>query len=208
MKLHHSPLSSSSRRVTLTARILGIELEHNLLDLRDQKACGALIARNPNSKIPVLEDGDFVLWESHAIMSYLCARTPGQTLAPTETRARADLDRWLFWSSAHLSVAVGGLGWENIWKKMVTGEGPDAEQVKRHEILFHQFATVLDNHLATRTWISGPTLSLADLSIAATLMYGRAAKLPLASYAHILAYQQRVAALDAWQRTEPPAFAW
>src|SRR5678815_5249851 len=95
MKLHYGTLSSSSRRVTIVASILGIPLELHPVDLRDKAARAALERKNPNSKIPVLEDGDFVLWESNAIMQYLCEKTPGQTLLPSEVRARADVQRWL-----------------------------------------------------------------------------------------------------------------
>src|SRR5689334_4397903 len=121
MKLHHGKLSSSSRRVTITAAILGIELEDHFVALGDRESRAQLERINPNSKIPVLQDGDFVLWESNAIMQYLCELTPGQTLYPSELRARANVQRWLNWSSAHWSTAIGFLGWENVWKKFATG---------------------------------------------------------------------------------------
>lgn len=205
MKLHYGKLSSSSRRVTIAARLLGISLDENHVDLRDPAARTALVKLNPNSKVPVLEDGDFVLWESNAINVYLCEKTHGQTLYPSELHARADVNRWLAWSAAHWSVACGGLGWENVWKKLVTGAGPDAEAVKRSETLFAQFATVLDGHLAKRTWIVGDRVTLADIAIATPLMYTRLAKLPVRPYANIQAWFARVRELPAWQATETPA---
>lgn len=204
MKLHFAKLSSSSRRVTITAAMLGIDLELNAVDLRDGESRAALARINPNTKVPVLEDGDFVLWESTAIMQYLCERVPGQTLYPSEGRARADVTRWLSWSQAHWSTAIGGLGWENVWKKFVSGADPDLEQVKRHEAVFHQFATVLDGHLASRTWIAGEAVTLADIAIATPLMYTRLARLPVRPFAHVQAWFARVQQLPAWQSTEPP----
>ena len=204
MKLHYGKLSSSSRRVTITAQMLGIELELHAVDLRDREARAALEQLNPNTKIPVLEDGDFVLWESTAIMIYLCERTPGQDLYPAQARARADVNRWLSWSQAHWSVGIGGLGWENIWKKFVTGADPDPEQVKRHEGVFAQFATVLDGHLARRTWLVGDEVTLADIAIATPLMYTKWARLPIRPFTHVQEWFARVQALPAWQATEPP----
>lgn len=204
MKLHYGKLSSSSRRVTMTARLLGISLEENSVDLRDRTHRAALEKLNPNSKVPVLEDDGFVLWESNAIMQYLCERTPGQTLYPSEPRARAEVHRWLSWSAAHWSPAIGGLGWENVWKKLAVGGDPDPEQVKRHETMFVQFATVLDAHLANRTWMVGDALTLADLAIATPLMMTRLAKLPVRSYSHVQAWFGRIQELPAWQATEPP----
>ena len=45
----------------------------------------AYAASNPNRLVPLLEDGDFVLWESNAIVRYLCARY-GPTLYPQDLR--------------------------------------------------------------------------------------------------------------------------
>ena len=204
MKLYFNKLSSSSRRVTITAALLGVQLEEHSVDLRDRAAREALERFNANSKVPVLVDGDFVLWESSAIMQYLCEKTPGQSLYPSEPRARADVHRWLSWCAAHWSTAAGFLGWENIWKKVTTGADPDPEQVKRFEAMFAQFATVLDRHLADRTWLVGESLTIADIAIATPLMGTRAARLPVRPFANIQTWFARVQELPAWRQTEPP----
>ena len=200
MKLYGANGSSSSRRVSLSIAQLGIPVELERIDLMKDRA--KLVPINPNSKIPVLVDDDFVLWESHAIMMYLCERTPGQTLYPSEPRARADVQRWLFWTSAHLSTAVGGVSFERLWKKLITGQSPDETAIANHTRFVHQFAKVLDDHLANRTWISGDALSLADLSVAATLMYAERTELPIGSYRNVQALRERVRELPAWKQTE------
>ena len=60
---------------------------------------------NPNSKYPVLSDGDFVLYESHAIMKYLVESykaTADSTLYPSELRSRAVLDQIMDWHHTNL----------------------------------------------------------------------------------------------------------
>lgn len=203
MRLYHHPVSSSARRAVLAAIHLGAPVELvtlNLLDADDRKR---LLAINPNNKVPVLVDGDFILWESCAIMQYLAERTPGQTVYPTEARARADVNRWLFWSSQHFSPALGILGYENFVKAMIGAGAPDPVEVRRGETLVAQVAGILDAHLAGREWISGPALTLADLAIGATLMHNEVAKIPVAHYAHLQAWFGRVQALEAWRRTAP-----
>jgi glutathione S-transferase len=207
MKVYGSPRSSSSRRVLLTARHLGIDVEIVETDLRQPEVRAMLAERNPNNKIPVLEDGDFRLWESHAIMQYLCDRTPGHALYPSDAKLRADVNRWLFWSSAHMSPAAGGIAFERIWKQFRGGGGPDPVLLAYHERFFHQFAKVADDHLAKRTWFVGDAVTLADYSVAATLMYHQPAQLPLDGYKHVLAWLGRVRELPAWLATEP-AGAW
>jgi glutathione S-transferase len=203
VKLYGASGSSSSRRVSLTVAQLGLDIEHETIDLMKDRP--RLAKLNPNSKIPVLVDGDFILWESHAIMQYLCERAPGQTLLPSEPRARAEVQRWLFWTSAHLAPAAGGIAFERMWKKLVTGQGPDETAIANHSRLVHQFAKVLDDQLAGRTWIAGDRLSLADLSVAATLMYAERAELPIEGYPNVQALRARVRELPAWKQTEP---AW
>jgi len=87
-------------------RHLGVDLEVVTINLADQAMRAKVAALNPNSKIPVFVEGDFVLWESNAINQYLCDVTRPD-LIPTEPRAKAEVNRWLFWQTAHMSPAVG-----------------------------------------------------------------------------------------------------
>ena len=207
MKLHYGPLSSSSRRVRITAKLLGINLEEISVDLRDPAHRTELVKLNPNSKVPVLVDGNFVLWESIAIMQYFCDHTPSQKLYPTDARERAEVNRWLSWAQAHWAPAIGGISWENVWKKMAIGGAPDPDQVKRQETFFHQFAAVLDGHLTNRLWLAGETLTLADIAVGVPLMMTKLARLPLRPYEHVQAWFARLQALPEWQATEPPQLA-
>ncbi len=204
MRLYCNPFSSSARRAVLAVHQLGAPVELVLLgNLMESGTRAQLTALNPNSKIPVLEHGEFRLWESNAIMQYLADLTPGQTIYPTELRARADVNRWLFWAAQHWGPALGALTWER-WMKPMFGMGDgDPHEIARGERDFTQFAKVLDAHLAGREWISGPGLTIADFAIATPLMRTKEASIPIASYPHIAAWFARVEALDAWKKTQP-----
>ena len=203
MKLYHHPISSSSRRVSLVVAHLDLQLDEQLIDLSNPTDRGALVAVNPNNKIPVLVDGDLVLWESHAIMKYLCAKTPGQKLYPSEARGQADVDRWLFWVSAHLGPHVGSICFERLWKGMIGAGDADPAVVARHEGFFHQASKVLEQHLVGREFVVGDAPTLADYSLAPTLMYAERARLPMDPYPNIRAHRARVMRLPAWHATEP-----
>jgi glutathione S-transferase len=202
-RLYGALQSSNTRRVTLLLEHLAIPYELVPLDLRSPTDRGKLLALNPNNKIPVLVHGDFVLWESHAIMQYVCELAPEQTVYPREPRARADIGRWLFWHNAHFAPPLGGLGWENVWKRFVSGEGPDTDQVMRHESVFRSVAKVVDGHLSDRAWLAGETLTIADLSLAATVANAVLYRAPLDPYPHLRAHLDRVRALPAWKTTDP-----
>ncbi|NNC07345.1 glutathione S-transferase family protein [Corallococcus exiguus] len=205
MKLYFHPLSGNSRRVLLVAAHLDIPLERIVVDLTTGKQREtSYLGINPNGRVPVLDDGGFVLWESRAIMVYLAEKTPGQTLLPTDAQGRADVNRWLFWCSSHMAPANTVLVQENFVKQR-TGRGPpDPAEVARGEALFAQTAPVLDSHLAGRTWVTQERLTLADLSLAASFALAGPARLPLEGYANLRAWLGRVQELEAWQRTAPP----
>jgi len=205
MQLYHHPFSASARRVLLAAAHLGVALDLVEINLTSPDDRRRLEEMNANSKVPVLVDGDFVLWESCAIMQYLADGTPGQTVHPQDRAARADVNRWMFWTCQHFAPALGVFGWENVWKKAVTGEDADPRELARGARDVAQVGAVLDKHLSTRRWLVGDAVTLADYAMAAPLMYKEQARLPLDDYPHVLAWFARVLELPAWQRTTP---AW
>lgn len=68
MRLYHHAISSNSRRVMLAAEHMGTPLDLVEVDLFGADDRRRLAEINPNNKLPVLQDGDFTLWESCAIM--------------------------------------------------------------------------------------------------------------------------------------------
>ncbi len=203
MRLFHNAVSSNARRVMLAAIHMGTPLDSTEVNLMDPADRRRLEELNPNSKVPVLQDSDFILWESCAIMQYLADRTYGQTLYPDNVVVRADINRWMFWACQHFSPALGAIVWENIWKGVTGNGGPDPEAIARAALDVQQFATVLDNHLAGRLWVVGDKLSLADFALAAPLMYTEQARLPVTQYVNLQAWYARVQELDAWKQTQP-----
>jgi glutathione S-transferase len=203
MRLYHHPQSSNARRAVMTAIHLDVKADLVFVDLaKGAQRDAAYLRLNPNGKVPVLDDDGFVLWESHAIMQYLADKTPGQTLYPTDIPARADVNRWLFWSAHHFTPAVSVLNWENMVKKIIGAGDPDPRAVKRGEALVTDCAAILDAHLAGKRWVLGEHLTLADYALAAPLMATVPAKLPVTAFASLTQWFGRVRALEAWKKTE------
>lgn len=207
MRLYHHPLSSNARRAVMAALQLAPHLpepvELVLVDLtQGEHRQPDFLRLNPQGKVPVLVDGDFALTESHAIMEYLAERAPGQTLWPADAQARADVNRWMFWSAQHLMPPVSVLNWERFVKGLTGAGAPDAAREAAGEAECRAALTTLDTHLNGRTWVAGDALSLADLALAAPLMHAQTARLPLDGLPHLAAWAARVQALPAWQQTE------
>lgn len=203
MRLYHHPISSCSRRVMLAALHMGTPLELTEVDLLSEQDRRRLVKLNPNNKLPVLQDGEFTLWESCAIMQYLAERTYGQTLYPDNVQRRADINHWMFWAVQHFAPPISVMCYERIWKGLSGRGAADPAELERAGRLLAQFASVLDQHLAGRQWVAGAQLSLADMALAPSLSYIQQAKLPLTQYVHIMAWLGRMTALEAWQQTMP-----
>jgi|SRR5579885_3496092 len=206
MRLYHHPYSFNARRAVMTALHLGSPVELVLVDLaKGEQRQPSFLKLNPNHKVPVLEDDGFVLWESHAIMQYLADKTPGQTLYPVATRARADVNRWLFWSAQHLSPAIGILNWEHVVKGILGLGAPDPAEIRRGEQLVREYAGILDSHLSGHGWISGDALSLADIAIATPFATTIAAKLPVTDLKNVQRWFGEMQNLEVWKKTALPA---
>jgi glutathione S-transferase len=201
MRLYFHPRSSNSRRVLLTAHHLGLDLELVALDLSSgEHRTPEILRLNPNGRVPILDDGGFHLWESHAIMQYLADRSPKQDIYPREVSARADVNRWLFWSANHFAPAAAFIIRERV-SKMILGGTPDPLEIARGEALLASAARVLDSHLAEKQWVAQGRLTLADFALAAPLMHTAAAQLPVAEFEHLQAWFARVRSLDAWTKS-------
>ena len=129
MKLYGFPPSPNTWKVRAAAHQMGIPLELEFVDLtKGAQRKPEYLALNPTGRTPTLVDGDFVLWESTAIMNYLGTRkkTP---LWPEDARARADIARWQSWHQQHWSRGTNTLTFENLIKKVMNLGAPDPNQL-------------------------------------------------------------------------------
>ncbi len=201
MKLYLNPLSPNVRRVRLTAAVLGLVLEEKVIDFaKGEHKSADYLSLNPNGAVPTLVDGDFVLSESRAIMQYLASKKPEAGLLPKDEAGRADVTRWQFWDAAHFAPALEKLAFEKILKGMMGLGDPDQGKITEALGGFRRFAAVLDKRLATHEYIVGDSLSIADLTIAASLMYAKQAEAPVAEFAHLQSWFGRMNELPGYKQ--------
>jgi len=208
MKLHYVVGSPNCRKVHAVVNHLGLaeEIEVEWLDFFEGGTRTAQFAQlNPNTMVPGLRDGDFVLWESNAIMQYLADRSPDETLLPRDPRRRADVVRWQCWELAHYNKALGVLSFETIAKPGFMGAEPDAGLVAWSKQELSRFAAVLDRHMATRTCAVGDTITIADYSLAHLEGFKEQVPFDWSAYPHLNAYYERMRAVPHWAKTAPPS---
>ena len=118
---------------------------------------------NPTGLVPTLIDDGFVLWESNAILRYLChAHAPHSALWPQDPRIRAGIDRWMDWQQTTLnrpqSIVFQGL-------VRIAPEKRDNMAIERALEEVSRAWITIDNQLALDAHVSGEHLSLADIAI-------------------------------------------
>lgn len=197
--LHVFPLSPRAFKVLFAANQLGIEYKMAFVDFakQDQKTPG-FTTLNPNQRMPVLEDDGYVLWESNAIVQYLASLKPESGLLPTDLKARMTAVKWQFWETAHFDPACAIFMFERVVKPLF-GRGESSEsEIKRGEELMARLCPVLDGALQKTRYVAGESLTVADISLGATLVSADQARMPIESYRAIQRWRTDLAALPGW----------
>ena len=203
MILHGFPYSHNNRKVLVTAHALGLPLELNLVNIVAKESFKPeFLKLNPNGLTPVLQDSDFLLWESAAIMQYLCAQVGETPLYPSAPQLRARVDQWLHWNSRHWDPALEPFVVERMVMPL-EGKPTDEAVVARSVIDTGKYAPVLEQQLGQSAYVAGETLTIADIACSALLLYHRFCRLPLNDCPHIWAWFERVTAHPSFAATEP-----
>jgi glutathione S-transferase len=157
--------SINVRKVLWTCVELGLSFE--------QEDCGAgfrspdtaeFRTLNPNAMVPVIRDGDFVLWESNSIIRYLAGRYHGELLYPADPCERARCDQWIDWQASELNRS-----WSYAFLALVrhSPAHQDPQQIAWSSANWSKHMAMVERQLEqTGAFIAGKTFSLADIPIA------------------------------------------
>ena len=118
----------------------------------------AYLALNPNGRVPTIVDDGFVLWESNAIVRYLCARHGMGTLYPPELQRRADMERWMDWQQTTLRPRFHALS--DALQNTLPPNDAALESLKK---ALDDAWKILDAQLAKQPFIAGVNLTMADI---------------------------------------------
>lgn len=159
------PYSSNVIPVIWTAAELGLDFRLNLaggsFGVLDTEGYEKL---NPNRLIPTIRDGDFVLWESHAIVRYLSDRYARGTLCPEDAQTRAVADQWMEWCGTRAFPAVFPLFWDTV---RTEPEKRDMAAVAKKAEVAGALLQILDGHLESSTYVAGETFTMGDIPLGA-----------------------------------------
>lgn len=120
------------------------------------------IALNPNSQIPVLEDGAYVLWESNVITRYLSAKYSTGNLYPADLQERFDAERWMEWQQTTVNPASRNGFWHLI---RLAADQRDPALIAQSNAAVELLMAILDTHLSSHSFMVGERFTMADIPL-------------------------------------------
>jgi glutathione S-transferase len=184
-------------RVLWVAKELGLDFEHLPIEIGDDGAKSSeFLAINPNGRLPVIVDGDFVLFESLAITLYLAKKHSSGQLYPGTLEGEARAWQWSLWAVTEVDRGV------NIWSlhavRLPQAERNQALREDALKVITSPFR-VLDAAVSVQSYLLGEAFTVADLNVAAVI--SRAVDMDLSAWPNLTAWLtrclERPAALQA-----------
>jgi glutathione S-transferase len=154
--------SINVRKVLWTCSEIGLDYEREDWGTGfASTAAPEFLAKNPNGLVPVIEDENGVLWQSHAICRYLAARHGRTDLLPADPRARALVEMWMDWGQTELNNA-----WRYAFTALVWRDPAfqDQERIEASVQAWHGMMRVLEDRLqSTCAHVVDEAFTLADV---------------------------------------------
>lgn len=198
LKIWGRHTSINVQKVLWTCDELGIGYERNDVG----GAFGGLdtpeyLSMNPNGRIPVIDDGGFVLWESNSIVRYLAeTRAPG-ILCPDSPRARADAERWMDWQLCHVLPGMITMFFGLV---RTPPERRDVQAIEEARVKAEQSWRILDRHLLRRSFVTGDTFTFADIPVGTFAYRWLALPIERPALPHLQAWYQRLCRRPAYRK--------
>lgn len=193
--LYNCPPSGNCYKIRLFGSLAGVPLEIHDVDLiAGVQKTAEFTALNPWQQVPVLQDGETVIWDSQAILVYLAEKYGKTSWWPAEPAARARVVEWL-------SISVNEIQ-----------HGPaDARLVKKFDYPLRyddaltasgRTLTIIDRHVATHVWLVGDEPTLADCAAYPYLALAPEGGIALDAYPALRQWISRVESLPGYINVE------
>jgi glutathione S-transferase len=154
-------------------------------------------AMNPNSRVPTIEDDGLILWESNAIVRYLCAKHSTGNLWPTDLKVRADADRWMDWISINVNPVITPVFWGLI---RTPAEKRNMADIADNAVKTNDVFKVLEQGLAGKQYVAGDRFTMGDIPVGVYVYRWYALDVAKTPMPNIEAYRKRLEARPAYQK--------
>ncbi len=204
MKLHFHPVSTSSRPVVLLCMEANIAIDMSVVDLMT----GAHMKKeyldlNPSGQVPVLEDGDFVLTESSAILKYLAEKVDSPTY-PKDLKTRARINERMDWFNTGFGREFA---YHMIYPQLFPHHARKHETAQLQTVEWgrdkceQQWFKVLDQSIIGKNkFVCGDAITIADYFGAEMVASGDLVGVSLKKFPNVERWMNTMRALPSWKK--------
>ena len=155
-------------------------------------------ALNPNGRVPMIEDGDFVLWESNAIVRYLAARYGSDTSwYQRDVCVRAQADKWMDWTTSTFAGPFRDLFWGML---RTPAEQQDWVLINGASKTCAELLSIVDQALSEKPYLSGDEIGMGDIPLGSFIYAWFEMPLERPSMPHLEAWYERLKLRPCYRR--------
>jgi glutathione S-transferase len=163
--------ATRSMRALWAAKEAGLEFNYIDVDLKEGHHFSEDFKKlNPFCRIPAFKDGDYVLWESAAIITYLGDLVPEKGLVPQEAKERGLYNKWLHFANTEIDAPLFTIE-KHIWRYPEYERDPKVAKKALDEL--QAPLKVVTEHLGDNEYLMGETFTMADILMAHCLNWAR-----------------------------------
>lgn len=204
MKIYCHPASTTSRPVMLFAAEQGLEAEIVLVDiLGGEHMREPYVQLNPNPLVPTLQDGDFTLSESSAILKYLAEKT-GSSTYPTDLKQRAKVNEMMDWFNTQM---CRDMAYGFVYPQIFPGHKREDPAVQAATLAWGKERTrkwlkVLDEKLLgpQKAFLCGDAITIADYFGASFAALGEVTRCDYSAYPNVTRWLGNMKRLKSWPK--------
>lgn len=172
LHFYHHPMSPYSQKIFFFLEEAGkaYDLQMIALERKDHRK-EPFLSVNPAGRVPAIKDGDFIVHESNAILRYLVRRFELHDFYPFSLHDQAEVDMWWEFCSHHINKPLMDVVWHRTMAKQY-GWKPDPVILRKAEISLDRDLPMLEQHLQSRNFLVGASLTLADINLMPFVHHG------------------------------------
>lgn len=191
IRLYRYALSGHAHRVQLMLSLLQLPFEVIDVDLgAGEHKSPEFLERNPLGQVPVIEEGDFTLADSNAILVHLALNhDPQRRWLPSDTRVQALVQRWLGIAAGPLASGPAAARVAHLFKRPLNPQCA---------VLARQLFGVMEQHLAGRDWLVGEAPTIADVAMYSYTAHAPEGGIPLEPWPRLRAWLARIETLPGF----------
>jgi glutathione S-transferase len=199
LTLYLSPPSGNSYKVRILLEQLELPYEMRFVDTSiDEHKSEAFRQRyNPRAQVPVLQDGDTIVWDSAACLVYLARRENRLDWLPVEPRSMAEVMQWLAMAGTELQFGL------QYARRGVTRGRWIAGTLDQLQAIGRLGLEALEWRLAGHDWLALDHVTIADIACFPYVETAHEAQIDLAAYPAVAAWIERCRSIPKWAQRLP-----